>query len=359
MQRFFSPYQGVLYRERQKGEDLGSQDAWLAAGGSMDEWRQAQLQKMRGVTGNLQVQEGGYYKVGDRLVHAVRQLNPRFGTWDLMDSASGMPLPPDAVPTATPSSTSETDPTSYKEWERVKADNTAQGKPTPPYDQWLTLDANRKTPRPSTTNIQMPGADMTYRQAQIFNPIVQHYQQSAPVKAVSRMAPLAGAIERIEKDPSNAFTQLNEIYTFIQALDTYQSTVREGEIRLTQQTMSLAQRLKLRLQGITSAKMLSPEAARGIATEAKALMGDIRKSAVDSAAMYRSQASVNGMAPKWDEFMSGAGIDLSGGAGGGQGNAPTGPKVGDQRSGPNGLKLYFDGTGWTDEVILPNPPGAR
>lgn len=286
---------------------------WKRAGLSDDEIRQMLLREATGTGAQLSIQDAGYVKVGDQVYHAVRQLNPRTQQWDTVDQLTGMPIPPGAIPVAAPASrTSEDNYTLGDAINDAEAERAAAGRPPLTFAEKMKIQndwqQNGKPPTINVMNTGMPGSDLNYRQAGIINPIIAGYRNSAPVKAVARMAPLEGVVKRIEQNPSNAFAQLTEIYGFIQALDTYQSTVREGEIGLTQQTMSKVENLKNTLTRITNARLLSPEAALGIAREARALMADIRTSATDAAKMYRAQAAVNGLTSSWDQFMSQAGI---------------------------------------------------
>ena len=294
---------------------------WKRAGLSDDEIRQMLLREATGAGAQLSIQDAGYVKVGDKVYHAVRKLNPRTGEWETVDQITGMPIPEGAIPVGAPSSSSETDPVSYKEWERAKAEAESRGQSFPGYEQWLTIDANRKRQAVNINNTTMPGTDLLYKQSAILNPIIARFQAYPAVKAVARMAPLEGVVRRIEANPNNAYAQLSEIYGFVGALDTYQSTVREGEVALTRETMSKVENLKRTIGGITNAKLLSPQAALGIARESRALMADIRRQAIDSAQMFRAQADVNGMAGEWDKFMSKSGIAGPASAGGGSGGA--------------------------------------
>ncbi len=95
---------------------------WKRAGLSDDEIRQMLLREATGTGAQLSIQDAGYVKVGDKVYHAVRKLNPRTGEWETVDQITGMSIPAGAIPVGAPSSSSETDPVSYKEWERAKAE---------------------------------------------------------------------------------------------------------------------------------------------------------------------------------------------------------------------------------------------
>lgn len=271
-----------------KAQRKAGLDAWVEAGGDPQKYMDAELEKMSGRTtmaDRTQVVDGGYFDVDGRTIHAVRRIKPD-GTFEVLDSASGLPLPPSAQATFAPKP--EADPKVAGDLKfgdvvrQMNEERAAAGKPPLSATETMALqDKWQSSNAPRVTNNilaqPMPGSTLNPRQAAIINPLINNYRNSAPVKAVARTAPLEGAIQRIKADPNNAFTQLNIIYGYIQALDTYQSTVREGEIGLTQQTMSLKERLKMRIQQVNDAKILSPESAVGIATEAEMLINDIKQ----------------------------------------------------------------------------------
>lgn len=297
-----------------KAQRKAGLDAWVEAGGDPQKYMDAELEKMSGRTtmaDRTQVVDGGYFDVDGRTIHAVRRIKPD-GTFEVLDSASGLPLPPSAQATFAPKP--EADPKVAGDLKfgdvvrQMNEERAAAGKPPLSATETMALqDKWQSSNAPRVTNNilaqPMPGSTLNPRQAAIINPLINNYRNSAPVKAVARTAPLEGAIQRIKADPNNAFTQLNIIYGYIQALDTYQSTVREGEIGLTQQTMSLKERLKMRIQQVNDAKILSPESAVGIATEAEMLINDIKRSASDAARTFKAQANINGLGSTWDQYM--------------------------------------------------------
>jgi hypothetical protein len=64
-----------------------------------------------------------------------------------------------------------------------------------------------------------------------FNSIAGAYQRSPLIAAADRTIVLNNAISQIEKNPTDSAAQLALAYSYIQALDTYQSAVREGELQ--------------------------------------------------------------------------------------------------------------------------------
>lgn len=146
--------EGIKYKSREKGQRDADTEAMQELGASDVEIKDALLRKMGGAGANSSMQDAdaGFWTVGDKTVHALRIFDPRTGATKTIDALTRLPLPPDAQPTAAPSTSNETDPVSYKEYERYVTDEKTRGNATPlSYDKWLTMDANRK--RSVTTNI--------------------------------------------------------------------------------------------------------------------------------------------------------------------------------------------------------------
>lgn len=326
---------------------------WKRAGLSDDEIRQMLKRDALGTAGQLQDADGGYWEVDGRVTRATRQFNPATGETRMVDSFTGLPLPPNATPTAAPSAAGQSDAASVKEYEYYVADEKAHGRTPLGYDQWLTLDANRKRP---VTNIRMvSGTDMTPQDRSAINTIIGRYQASPLIKAKDRLVTLESNIRQIAANPTNAAAQLALGYSFVQALDTYQSAVREGELRNLNTIDSKIGNLQLWAQQMTKGELMRPEVATQIAQAAAELSRAIRTGYTQKQAEFGSQAKVNGPAvdAAWQQFVAGIGGQQGAPGAGGQ------PQIGATKQGRNGLTLYFDGKGWTDEVILPNPPGAR
>ena len=293
--------EGIKQTATAKGKRAGDLEALTEMFGK-DEALQIVKRQVMGTSGNAQDQDAGFWNVDGKTVKAVRVFNPAYGMFTTLDALTRLPLPPSATPMATPSSSTETDPTSYKEYERYTADEKARGNTKIlGYNDWLTMDANRKRP---TTNVQVaPG--MTNNDRTAFNNIVNRYQMSPLVKAKDRTITLTKNIHQLEANPSNPAAQLALGYSFIQALDTYQSAVREGELRNLTTIDSKLGNLQLWAQQITTGKLMRPEVALQIAQAAKELTMAINEGAKNKEPQFRSQAQINGLGGQWDEYVKG------------------------------------------------------
>jgi hypothetical protein len=147
-----------------------------------------------------------------------------------------------------------------------------------------------------------------YSPAQIarFNAIAAQYDRSPLVRASDRTIILKDAAKAVRADPKNAANQLSLAYSFIQAMDTYQSAVREGELQNLGVLGTRLQQLALEANRVaTSGAFLPPAVALEIATSADQLIKTIDAGRAQKERQFRSQANVSGIAPMWDQFTSG------------------------------------------------------
>lgn len=139
-----------------------------------------------------------------------------------------------------------------------------------------------------------------------FNQIAGAYEHSPLIRASDRTIVLADAIKAIEKNPTDPASQLSLAYSYIQALDTYQSAVREGELG----NLGI---LGTRLQGFVTAlrrvadegAFLPPEVAVNIAQNAKQLAQTIETGRQRKQQEFASRARVSGVGDMWDQFVGG------------------------------------------------------
>lgn len=178
----------------------------------------------------------------------------------------------------------------------------------------------------------LDGLLKTEKQRTAFNQIVNNYNKSPLIAASDRTTVLKNTVNSIKKDPGNAATQMNLAYGYIQALDTYQSAVREGEITNVNSIDSKIGQLQNWAQQITSGQTVRPEVALQIAGAAEDLVKYISNGAAQKEKVFESQARVNGIENAWNNFRSGFTTNYD------SGPAPT-------VTGVNGNAVFFsDGT---------------
>lgn len=138
-----------------------------------------------------------------------------------------------------------------------------------------------------------------------FNQIVNKYSASPLIKAADRTVVLKGTVDSLRKDPSNSSKQLSLVYGFIQALDTYQSAVREGELGLVNSIDSKVGKIQNYISQIQQGQIVRPEVALQIAQAAEDLGKYIAEGAKAKEDLFASQARVNGIEDAWDSFRGG------------------------------------------------------
>ena len=169
------------------------------------------------------------------------------------------------------------------------------------YNEWLTQDANRKAKAAASAN-----GLTNYQSVQVFNSIVDKYNKSPLIAAADRVGNLASTVEQIKKTPTNGATQLSLIYGIIQALDNYQSAVREGEIALSQQIQSKVGKMENYFQQINNGQILSKDAALDMANESQRIIDSIRNSAQIKARSFEAQAKTAGIGDQWQQYIKNA-----------------------------------------------------
>lgn len=166
---------------------------------------------------------------------------------------------------------------------------------------WQRTMANLKVP---VTNINVGSGGMTPREVSTFNSIVDKYNKSPLTMAYDRTIPLQTIIQELGKDKKNASLQVAFIYSFIQALDTYQSAVREGEIAVLQSTQGLADRIQNIPDQIQQGTPLNPDVVTQYLATANTLVGSIQAAAKRKENQFKSQAEVAGVGGAWNEYMA-------------------------------------------------------
>lgn len=145
------------------------------------------------------------------------------------------------------------------------------------------------------------------REVATFNGIVNAYERSPLVKAADRTIVLDNAVKAIEKNPGDPASQLQLAYSYIQALDTYQSAVREGELQNLGVLGTRLQSFVVQLNRVANeGAFLPPEVAKNIAANAKQLVAAIKEGHASKQRQFASQAKVSGVGDMWAEFVAGS-----------------------------------------------------
>ncbi len=155
-------------------------------------------------------------------------------------------------------------------------------------------------PKPGAGQTMSPGQTTT------FNSIANQYQKSPLVAANDRTLVLKTISEQLKGDPKNSSLQVSFIYSLIQALDTYQSAVREGEISLIGATQGLGDKLVNLPDKIAQGTILSTAKVNEFIKTAKVLTDSIQTAADKKKAQFGAQAQASGPAvgQAWNEYIN-------------------------------------------------------
>ena len=163
------------------------------------------------------------------------------------------------------------------------------------------LDALRRDPPRDTS------ATQDARKIATFNSIASSHERSPLIRAGDRTVILNDAADSIMRTPSDPAAQLRLAYSYIQALDTYQSAVREGELGTVGNLGTRLQSWEVALNRVaTSGAFIPPDVARNIARDAKHLVGVIDTARNAKRREFASRARVSGVGDLWDQFVAGA-----------------------------------------------------
>lgn len=172
------------------------------------------------------------------------------------------------------------------------------------YDEQLCKYAGMAQ-KESTASGKTQFGELTSTQASMLNNIITRYEKSPLIQAVDRTPILSKSIQSIYANPGDAALQMNLSYAYIQALDTYQSAVREGELSNLNTIDSRIGDIQKEITKITSGQIVRPETAIKIADAANELVTTIKSAAKNKAQSYRSNAAVFGLEDQWDAYTGG------------------------------------------------------
>ena len=172
------------------------------------------------------------------------------------------------------------------------------------YDEQLGKYAGMAQ-KESTASGKTQFGELTSTQASMLNNIITRYEKSPLIQAVDRTPILSKSIQSIYANPGDAALQMNLSYAYIQALDTYQSAVREGELSNLNTIDSRIGDIQKEITKITSGQIVRPETAIKIADAANELVTTIKSAAKNKAQSYRSNAAVFGLEDQWDAYTGG------------------------------------------------------
>ena len=170
------------------------------------------------------------------------------------------------------------------------------------FSEYQNEDANRKRSIAAAGVANASG--MNPKEVAIFNGIVDKYNKSPLVAANDRAVILRDITSAVEKDPTNASLQVSFIYSLIQALDTYQSAVREGEIGLISGTQGLGEQLANLPSKIQQGNPLAASKVAQYISTSKLLTDSINSAAQRTKQKFEKQADLVGVGGAFTDFTS-------------------------------------------------------
>lgn len=147
--------------------------------------------------------------------------------------------------------------------------------------------------------------ELSAGQTSAFNSIVSNMNRSPLMAAADRVPVLQDSIVKVRANPSDAALQLNLVYSYIQALDTYQSAVREGELALVNSIDSKVGQFSNYVTQIQDGQLVRPEVVKQMADAAENIVNTINGAAKNKAKSYESQANAQGLGEIWKRYQSG------------------------------------------------------
>lgn len=147
--------------------------------------------------------------------------------------------------------------------------------------------------------------ELTSGQQSAFNSIVAQKNKSPLIAAADRVPVLKNAIKAARANPDDAALQLNLAYSYIQALDTYQSAVREGELSLVNSIDSKVGQLQNFATQMTNGQIVRPEVIKQMADAADNIVNTINDSAKEKNKSFKAQADAQGLGDIWSRYESG------------------------------------------------------
>lgn len=189
-----------------------------------------------------------------------------------------------------------------QEYEYYVEQEKLAGRTPKSFAAYQEMDANWK--RPVTPRLSDQG--FSPQQTITFNQIAGAYQRSPLMRASDRTVVLRDAAANIEKNPNDAASQLALAYGWIQALDTYQSAVREGELQLAGSIATRWQTLQMEANKVaTQGAIMPPDVAKLMAANSRELIRTIESGKKQKEREFASQAKVSGVGDMWDKYVAG------------------------------------------------------
>jgi hypothetical protein len=191
-----------------------------------------------------------------------------------------------------------------KEYNDYKREQIANGLPYIDWNEYQTLDANRKA-RIASAGAAIQASGMTSADTARFMQISTKYQADAVVNQGQQAITAKAIATQAMNNPGSAGEQLTLLYTLVKNLDP-QSAVREGELALAQSTQSYIGKWGTSLEKINTGKILNDKTIKELATATISLATKWEEAAKRRQGSYKAQATTAGVGDAFDSYLTAA-----------------------------------------------------
>ena len=177
-----------------------------------------------------------------------------------------------------------------------------------PYDPTKTAVENLSAIQKERAKMQQTTAlEMTPREKSMFSALTAKSREDPLVRAKDRSAGLQNTINYLVANPdqlSNGPVQYNLLYAYTQALDSYNSAVREGELQNLKGIQSFENQAKNFFSRISNGQVLEPEEVKRIANASQLLADSIKNVGGKRLKEYEREADIIGLGEQWAEYTN-------------------------------------------------------
>ena len=177
-----------------------------------------------------------------------------------------------------------------------------------PYDPTKTAVENLSAIQKERAKMQQTTAmQMTPREKSMFSALTSKSREDPLVRAKDRSAGLQNTINYLvanPKDLKNGSIQYNLLYGFTQALDSYNSAVREGELQNLKGIDSFAGQAQNFFERVGSGQVLREDQIKQVANAAQLLADSIKNVGDKRLQQYQREADIIGLGDQWAEYTN-------------------------------------------------------
>ncbi len=173
----------------------------------------------------------------------------------------------------------------------------------------LQADINYKNAQSAALKASQ-GSELTPKQLPIFTKLTDKWNKSPLIAANDKTVPLKTISAQLQKDPKNAALQYAFVYSFVKALDTYESAVRNEEVTMISGAQGLGEKINNLPAKIAGGSVLSKSAVKRYLDVANRMTSAINSAAIDKTSVFSAEADITGIGSAWRRFLEESGSSL-------------------------------------------------